>query len=106
VRKLGLVIPGKDYPQLKELREDVNENGELVFTMVWQSVDTPYKMWADERRIQKYNTFFGPGIVADVIKVDAEQRLVGIQLTTTTTSSSSSVGSEAVAVTKELQEQS
>lgn len=88
VKKLGLVVPGKDYPQLMELREEESENGELAFTMVWQSVDTPYKMWADERRIKKYETFFGPNVSADVIKVDAEQRLVGIRLTTTSDAAS------------------
>jgi hypothetical protein len=82
VKKLGLVVPGKDYPQLKELREEATEDGELVFTMVWQSIDTPYKMWAEERRLAKYETFFGPGVTANVVKIDAEQRLVGIQLTT------------------------
>lgn len=81
VKKLGLVVPGKDYPQLKELRQDV-EDGELAFTMIWQSLDTPYKMWADEKRRQKYETFFGPGVGAEVVKIDAEQRLVGIKLTT------------------------
>ncbi|GAX16429.1 hypothetical protein FisN_19Lh005 [Fistulifera solaris] len=85
VKKLGLVVPGKAYPQLRELREEVAENGvDLAFTMVWQSLDTPYKMWADERRVKKYETFFGPGVTAEVVKVDAEQRLVGIRLTTTT----------------------
>lgn len=83
VKKLGLVIPGKDYPQLIELRED-EEDGELAFTMVWQSLDTPYKMWADERRVKKYSTFFGPGVTADIVKIDAEQRLVGIKLKTIT----------------------
>ena len=58
VKKLGLVVPGKDYPQLQELREE-EEDGELAFTMVWQSIDTPYKMWADPRRVKKYVTFFG-----------------------------------------------
>jgi hypothetical protein len=82
VKKLGLVVPGKDYPQLQELREE-EIDGELAFTMVWQSLDTPYKMWADERRIKKYETFFGPGVKAEVIKIDAEQRLVGIRLITT-----------------------
>lgn len=81
VKKLGLVIPGKAYPQLQELREE-EEDGELVFTMIWQSFDTPYKMWADERRVKKYETFFGPGVNAEVVKIDAEQRLVGIRLTT------------------------
>merc|ERR1719446_1645887 len=82
VKKLGLVVPGKDYPQLRELRQEKDENGELAFTMVWQSVDTPYKMWADEKRVKKYETFFGPGVNAECVKVDAEQRLVAIKLTT------------------------
>jgi hypothetical protein len=81
VKKLGLVVPGKAYPQLRELREE-SEDGELAFTMVWQSFDTPYKMWADERRVKKYEAFFGPGIGAEVVKIDAEQRLVGIRLVT------------------------
>lgn len=82
VKKLGLVVPGKDYPQLRELRQEKEANGELSFTMVWQSVDTPYKMWAEEKRRKKYETFFGPGVGAEVVKIDAEQRLVGIKLTT------------------------
>mmetsp|Transcript_16617 Transcript_16617/g.24359 ORF Transcript_16617/g.24359 Transcript_16617/m.24359 type:complete len:284 (-) Transcript_16617:74-925(-) len=82
VKKLGLVIPGKRYPQLQELRQDVTADGELEFTMVWQSLDTPYKMWADENRVKKYESFFGPGVSAETVKVDAEQRLVGIKLTT------------------------
>jgi len=79
VRKLGLV--GKAYPQLRELRQE-EENGKLAFTMVWQSLDTLYKMWADEKRRQKYVTFFGPDVGAEVVKIDAEQRLVSIKLTT------------------------
>lgn len=82
VKKLGLVVPGKAYPQLKELRQDVNEDGELEFSIVWQSLDTPYKMWADEKRVKKYTTFFGPDVYADCVKVDADQRLVAIRLTT------------------------
>lgn len=82
VKKLGLVIPGKAYPQLRELREERAENGELAFTMVWQSLDTPYKMWNDERRVKKYSTFFGSGVYGECVKIDAEQRLVGIRLTT------------------------
>jgi hypothetical protein len=82
VKRLGLVVPGKAYPQLQELRQETTPDGELAFTMVWQSLDTPYKMWADERRVKKYDTFFGPGVTAEVLKIDAEQRLVGIKLTT------------------------
>ena len=82
VKKLGLVVPGKAYPQLKELRQEITDNGELAFTMVWQSLDTPYKLWADEKRRKRYETFFGPGVGAEVVKIDAEQRMVGIRLTT------------------------
>ncbi|KAL3756976.1 hypothetical protein ACHAWU_007355 [Discostella pseudostelligera] len=82
VKKLGLVVPGKAYPQLKELRQEVTEDGELAFTMVWQSLDTPYKLWAEEKRRKRYETFFGPGVGAEVVKIDAEQRMVGIRLTT------------------------
>jgi len=82
VKKLGLVISGKAYPQMRELRQDVSEDGELSFTMVWQSLDTPYKMWAEEKRRKKYESFFGPDVGAEVVKIDAEERLVGIKLTT------------------------
>jgi len=82
VKKLGLVVPGKDYPQLQELRLDTTPEGELSFTMVWQSLDTPYKMWADENRVKKYASFFGPNVNAKCVKIDAEERMVGIQLTT------------------------
>jgi hypothetical protein len=92
VKKLGLVVPGKAYPQLRELREE-EVDGELAFTMVWQSLDTPYKMWAEERRVKKYETFFGPGVKAEVVKIDAEQRLVGIRLTTTSGASSTTISS-------------
>jgi hypothetical protein len=87
VKKLGLVIPGKAYPQLRELRQE-EIDGELAFTMVWQSLDTPYKMWADERRIKKYESYFGSGVKAEVVKIDAEQRLVGIKLITSTSAAS------------------
>jgi len=82
VKKLGLVVPGKSYPQMRELRQEVTEDGELSFTMVWQSIDTPYKMWADEKRRVKYEIFFGPNVAAEVVKINAEERLVGIKLTT------------------------
>ena len=39
-------------------------------------------MWADPTRVKKYETFFGGGLEAQCVKVDAEQRLVAIQLTT------------------------
>ena len=82
VKRLGLVVPGKAYPQLRELRESMSPEGELEFQMVFQSLETPYKMWSDPSRVKKYETFFGGGVTAECVKVDAEQRLVAIKLTT------------------------
>jgi hypothetical protein len=78
------------------LREE-EVDGELAFTMVWQSLDTPFKMWADERRVKKYETFFGPDVTAEVVKIDSEQRLVGIRLTTGGAKAEAAVTEEAAA---------
>ena len=52
--------------------------------MTFQSLDTPYKMWNDPDRVARYNSYFGPNVNAKVLKVDSEQRIVGIELTTYT----------------------
>jgi len=82
VKALGLVIPQKSYPQLQYIEYGISENNELEFTMVWQSLDTPFTVWNEETRIEKYDTFFGPGVWSQVIKVSGPDRLVGIKLTT------------------------
>ena len=46
--------------------QTVEPNGELGFTMVFQSRATPYKMWVEPERVQKYVNFFGPGVDAEV----------------------------------------
>lgn len=82
VKSLGLVLPQKAYPQLQYLEIEQVEGGEVAMTMVFQSLDTPYRLWAEEERVQKYNTFFGPGCWAQVVKVSGEDKLVGVKLTT------------------------
>lgn len=82
VKALGLVPQGKPYPQLKYLQLS-NQDKELQLAMIFSSPETPFNDWNDPKRIEKYNTFFGPGCTAQVQKVDAEKRLVAIQLTTT-----------------------
>ena len=53
----------------------------------FSSPETPYNDWADPKRVAKYQAFFGPGIDAEVTKVDAEARLVAIELTKQTANS-------------------
>lgn len=38
---------------------------------------------ADFARVQRYSKFFGPGVAADVFKVDAAKREVALRLITT-----------------------
>lgn len=80
---LGLKLPQKKYPKMLSIIQEETPEGELAFTMTFQSMDTPYKVWAEPDRINRFKTFFGPGVDASVIKVDSEKRIVGIKLTTT-----------------------
>eukprot|EP00616_Rhizochromulina_sp_CCMP1243_P003495 CAMPEP_0118984644 /NCGR_PEP_ID=MMETSP1173-20130426/38221_1 /TAXON_ID=1034831 /ORGANISM="Rhizochromulina marina cf, Strain CCMP1243" /LENGTH=279 /DNA_ID=CAMNT_0006935321 /DNA_START=54 /DNA_END=893 /DNA_ORIENTATION=- len=82
VKTLGLVLPQKKYPQLQYLTQARAEGGEVSLTCVFQSLDTPYRLWAEEDRVKKYDVFFGPGVWCDVIKVSSEEKLVGIKITT------------------------
>lgn len=81
---LGLKLPQKKYPKMLSIVQEETPEGELAFTMTFQSAETPYKVWADPDRVKRYTTFFGPGVFAEVSKVDAEKRIVALKLTTTT----------------------
>lgn len=50
----------------------VEDNGQLGFTMVFQSKATPYKKWVEPERIQKFVNFFGPGVDAEVLRFPRE----------------------------------
>lgn len=57
-------------------------NGQLQFTMTFESLETPFKVWTEPARIRRYCKYFGPNVNAKVIKVDGGKRQVAIQLTT------------------------
>lgn len=46
--------------------QTIEPNGELGFSMVFQSKMTPFKRWVEPERVQKYVNFFGPGVDAEV----------------------------------------
>lgn len=97
--RLGLKLPQKKYPKLMSLTQEQTPDNELAFTLTFQSAETPYKLWAEPARVRRYETFFGPDVSAEVIKVDAEKRMVALRLTTggPSTSSSSSTTESATA---------
>ena len=51
--------------------------------MVFESLETPYKVWNDPDRVRRYDTFFGPGVKCFVTKEDAEKRIVSLTMVTT-----------------------
>lgn len=79
---LGLKLPQKKFPKMQTIELNETADKELEFTMTFQSAETPFKVWNDPDRVQRYTRFFGPGVVATVEKRDAEKRLVALKLRT------------------------
>lgn len=79
---LGLKLPQKKFPRMQTIiHEDID--GELGFTMTFQSLETPFKVWSDPDRVKRFDKFFGPGVRSEVLKIDADKRIVGLRLITT-----------------------
>mgnify|MGYP001956814566 FL=1 len=98
-KALGLVEPGRPYPILLEVKLGETSKGELSYSMIFNAPEAPFSLWADEKRVRKYETFFGPDIDAEVVKVDAEKRVVAIVLATNSgTPGASGLKDEEVAV--------
>jgi hypothetical protein len=53
VKALGLVLAGKAYPQMKYIEFGKEAGEECSMTCVFQSLDTPYRLWAEPERIEK-----------------------------------------------------
>jgi hypothetical protein len=49
---------------------------------VFQSLDTPFRIWAEPKRVAKMEVFFGPDVWCEVVKVSGEDKLVGVKITT------------------------
>jgi len=91
---LGLKLPQKKFPKMLSIQQIETPEGELKFVMTFQSAETPYKVWSDPQRVKRYETFFGPGVTAEVQKVDKDQRILSLTLTTTSNTESASVSVE------------
>lgn len=83
LESLGLKLQGKKFPKLLSLTQEETSTGELALTLAFQSIETPYKLWSDPVKVKKFTKFFGPGVRAEVFKIDSDKRLVGLKLTTT-----------------------
>jgi len=82
---LGLKLPQRKFPKLQTIEQEaVDDGNQLKFTLTFQSLETPFKVWNDPVRVRRYCNFFGPNVRAEVKKVNAEERLVSLALTTCT----------------------
>lgn len=80
---LGLRLPQKKFPKLLSIGQAATADGTgLEFTLTFQSAETPYKLWNDPQRVRRYCKFFGPNVKAAVSKVDPDQRILALKLTT------------------------
>jgi hypothetical protein len=85
LESLGLKLPQRKYPKLQTIEQEaVKDGSQLRFTLTFQSLETPFKVWNDPERVRRYSKFFGPNVIAQVQKVNAEERLVSLALTTCT----------------------
>lgn len=85
LESLGLKLPQRKFPKLQTItQESVNDGASLRFTLTFQSLETPFKVWNEPERVRRYSNFFGPNVIAEVKKVNAEERLVSLSLTTCT----------------------
>lgn len=81
LKALGLTGKGR-YPQLKQIIEGVTPEGELEFTMQFESKDVPYTTWSNPMIIKACDRFFGPGLWCEVSKVSSKKKIAALKLTT------------------------
>jgi len=82
LKTLGLSVPQGRYPQLKKVIESRSPDGELQFTMLFESKDVPFTTWSDPMKIVAGDRFFGPGVWTKIWKYSSEKRMAALMLTT------------------------
>lgn len=82
LKALGFAMPAARYPQLQTIIESKSPEGELEFSLLFESKDVPFTAWADPLKIVACDRFFGPGLWAEISKFDSEKRIAKLKLTT------------------------
>jgi len=82
LKTLGLTVPQGRYPQLKKVIESKTAEGELEFTMLFESKDVPFTTWSDPMKIVAADRFFGPGVWTKIWKHSSEKKMAALMLTT------------------------
>jgi Protein of unknown function (DUF2854) len=80
---LGLVPRGAACPELLSASEAEDKDGQYLLALQFYSVETPFKQWIEDTRIERMERFFGPNVRVEVEKLDREKRLVELRIITT-----------------------
>ncbi len=80
LKYLNLVLPAKKYPEIKYIEYNKESDDKISMTCVFQSLEVPYTLWNESNQMNKYNTFFGPNVTCSVLKIDKDEKLVGIKI--------------------------
>lgn len=83
LKALGLTGSGR-YPQLKKVIVSKSSDGELEYTMLFESKDVPFTTWNDPMKKVACDRFFGPGVWSDIFKFSSKKRIAALRLTTGT----------------------
>jgi len=81
LKALGLTGAGR-FPQLKKCIVSKADDGELEFTMLFESKDVPFTTWSDPLKKVACDRFFGPGVWSDIYKFSSQKKIAALKLTT------------------------
>jgi hypothetical protein len=79
LEKLGMSPTDEERPVLSGLYEEMTERGAYSLVLRFDSPLIPYETWQEKQ--DKLTRFFGPGIIAEVEKL--EDKAIALKLTTT-----------------------
>mmetsp|Transcript_66279 Transcript_66279/g.190508 ORF Transcript_66279/g.190508 Transcript_66279/m.190508 type:complete len:82 (-) Transcript_66279:70-315(-) len=67
---------------MKQIIESVSPDGELEFTMLFESKEVPFTQWSDPQKLIACDRFFGPGCWTKIWKYSSDKRMAALRLTT------------------------
>ena len=79
LKSLNLTIPYKSPPELLYGICDYEDKKSSI-TLIFQSEEVPFTYWNKTYDTLLYNRFFGPDVDCNIIKIDPNKKLVGLQI--------------------------
>ena len=81
LKKLNLVSEKNEYPILQYITINKEEMKKVSILLVFESINTPFRIWNEPKQIEKFTNFFGPNITCQIKKIDKDKKWVGLKIT-------------------------